>query len=298
MTPQSFSRYRFLITGITSIHGWPIFRFFEDKYPGRVWGIKNVYAPKPTGKNIFVANIEDELAVLQIIKTVNPTHIIHCAGMCDLDQAEYHPERAQELNVKPAGYLKEHCSQLKLIYLSYDLVYSGKENDGKGYSEKDIPDPLTVVGKSILDTENIFRTMSDHLIIRLGLPMGQSIQRNKGAVDWIHSRFRKNRIATLLYDEVRSTINLEDLSPAVDILLSQNGVFHLGSRTKRSLYQMGQAILKAHNYPNHLLEGKTRKEFPAIPPRMGDVSLHCEKAYSILNWIPSGWPEGCYLGTV
>ncbi len=286
------SSFKFLITGITSIHGWPVFEYFLSLYPGQVLGIKNEFAPRPLESACVVsANIEDRKKIHQICREFQPTHILHCAGLCDLDTAEDHPQRAYDLNIQGAWNIYEMASLCRLLYLSYDLIFSGIQNQGQGYTEEDIPDPLTIVGKTVYEAEKVLLRNENALIIRLGLPMGPSIQGNKGAVDWINSRFKKNFRVTLLYDEIRSTINTQDLGKAVHSLMIDGGrgILNLGSPYTISLHGIGKKILEAHRYPSDILEGKFRYEFPPSPPRMGNVSLNSQKAYSILGWIPEPW---------
>ena len=246
---------------------------------------------KPRGSNIVKANIEDRDDLQIIMEKFKPDCVIHCGGSCDLDKAEDNPDRAYDLNVNGAKYLKAFCQKAKLVYLSYDLVYSGETNLGSGYSELEIPDPLTVVGTTIVEAEKVILEVPNSLVIRLGLPMGPSVQGYKGAVDWIHSRFRNNRVATLLYDEIRSTINTEDLGPAVHRFLECDcsGIYHLGAVSTISIYGIGRKLMNKYNYPHHLLQGRTRTQFPPSPPRMGNVSLKSTKAYDILGWIPKNW---------
>lgn len=280
-----------LITGITSIHGWPIFSYFNESHPENVWGIKNTFAKKPVAENVYSANMEDENALKKIFEQVKPSYVIHCGGLCDLDKAEEHPEHAHKLNVEAAHIIHKLSSQVKhLTYISYDLVFSGENNNG-GYSEEDIPDPLTVVGETIVLAENILQKHPKSLIIRLALPMGASIQGNKGAVDWINDRLKKGRVATLLYDEFRSTINVEDIGPAMYQLLRKNctGIYNLGSNSCISIYGIGRKLVNAYKHSPKLLEGRNRKEFPPSPPRMGNVTLNCQKAFCVLGWIPKRW---------
>jgi dTDP-4-dehydrorhamnose reductase len=287
------SQRRFLVTGITSIHGWPIFRHWQELYPGQVLGLKNKFAKEPAASDgVIAVNIEDGTAVRKICREFCPTDIIHCAGLCDLDVGEDYPERAKALNVHGTFNICDEATACRMVYLSYDLVFSGKNKHAGGYTEEDLPDPLTVVGKTVVEAEKIIAaTIREHLVIRLALPMGPSLQGNKGAVDWMAWRFSNDRRVTLLYDEVRSTINTDDIGPAVYALMEAGcrGIINLGSPYKVSLHGIGTRLVAARGYAPHLLEGKFRTEFPPSPPRMGDVSLDSQKAYRILGWTPQAW---------
>ncbi len=287
-----YSKNRYLITGITGIHGWPIFNWFIEKYPEQVLGLRNCSSFPVEHPSVRALDLDDLSELQKCIEEFRPTHIIHCGGLCDLDRAENFPELAYRLNVLAAESIKKIIGDTVYpIYLSYDLVFSGDKNDGSGYTPEQSPDPLTVVGKSIVAAENIFRSIPESLIIRLALPMGSSLQGNKGAVDWILSRFKKKLPASLLYDEIRSTILTTDLGPAVDELVQKNicGLIHLGSNQSLSLYQMGEKLILRGRYPKECLRGFYRTQFPPSPPRMGNVSLNSKESHQLLEWIPQEW---------
>jgi dTDP-4-dehydrorhamnose reductase len=60
--------------------------------------------------------------------------------------------------------------------------------------------------------------------------MGVSFNGHAGAIDWIQSRFKKNRPATLYYDEVRTPTYVECSNEVVEEACSADftGVFHAG----------------------------------------------------------------------
>ena len=81
-------------------------------------------------------------------------------------------------------------------------------------------------------------------ILRISLPMAVSFNGHAGAVDWIASRFRKQRPATLYYDEVRTPTYGDCLSRVCEIVLagSLSGIYHAGGPRQLSLYQIAQVI--------------------------------------------------------
>ena len=50
-------------------------------------------------------------------------------------------------------------------------------------------------------------------ILRISLPMGVSFNGHAGAIDWIQSRFKKGKPATLYYDEIRTPTYTDCLNP-------------------------------------------------------------------------------------
>src|SRR3982074_3595412 len=81
-------------------------------------------------------------------------------------------------------------------------------------------------------------------ILRISLPMGPSFNRHAGAIDWIQSRFRKHRPATLYFDEVRSCTYTDDLNRVFERFLTgtESGVYHLGGPRPLALYEIAQIV--------------------------------------------------------
>ena len=92
--------------------------------------------------------------------------------------------------------------------------------------------------------------MPDAAILRISLPMGPSFNHHAGAIDWIDSRFRKDRPATLYFDEVRSATYTDDLNVVFERFLAgdERGLYHLGGPQAVTLYQMGQIVNRVGGY--------------------------------------------------
>src|SRR5262249_40627101 len=150
---------------------------------------------------------------------------------CALKKCELDPAMAYQLNVESAGNVVANSTEhrCRLVHLSSDLVFSGK---GHGrYRETDPVDPVTIYGKSMVESERAI-SWGDHgpVVLRISLPMGRSFKRHAGAIDWIQSRFRHGRPATLYFDEVRSCTYTDDLNRVFERFLvgNENGIYHLG----------------------------------------------------------------------
>src|SRR5262249_52404581 len=159
---------------------------------------------------------------------------------CALKSCELDPTMAQQLNVESAAVIVQSALQhgSRLVHLSSDLVFSGM---GAGnYREGDPVDPVTIYGKTMGEGGRLVHDgKADAAILRISLPMGPSFNRHGGAIDWIQSRFRHGRPATLYFDEVRSCTYCDDLNRVFEHFLagSAAGLFHLGGPRAISLYQ-------------------------------------------------------------
>jgi dTDP-4-dehydrorhamnose reductase len=182
----------------------------------------------------------------------------------------------------------------RLVHLSSDLVFSGTTNGG--HVETDRVDPVTVYGKTMAEGEGIVAGIHPGAaILRISLPMGPSFNGHAGAIDWIQSRFRAGRPATLYYDEVRSATYCDDLDRVFDYFLSSqdSGLYHLGGPRAVTLNQIGQIVNKVGGYESALLRGCLRHEAGPMPPRAGNVSMNTGKLIALLGGNPfHPWPLG------
>lgn len=278
---------RIFFTGVTSIHGYPVYCAFLNEPDCEVFGIRPPKVREPGGANVISCCITNRDMLYHIRKTFQPTHVIHCAGVCDLDVCEERPHWAQAMNTDGANAVTEVFNDTaRIIYLSADLVFSGNTPPDKGYNECCIPDPVSVAGKTIAAAEKIIEQCDNACIVRLGLPIGISVTGTKGAIDFVESRFKRNLPVTLFLDEFRSCIQFSDIVKSVMAIINIDirGYWHLGGPVKYSLYSIGKYVLDKKGYPGSLLRGIMRKDEQNGPPRMGDVSLDSSKLGSLLGF--------------
>ena len=146
---------------------------------------------------------------------------------------------------------------------------SGERRLVRGYPEDYQVSPVTVYGKMMAEAERLITEgYPEAAILRIALPMGPSLNGHAGAIDWIESRFRKGRPATLYFDEVRSNLYVQDLGRVLDHFRGNQakGLWHVGGPRPLSLYQIAQVINRLGNYPPELLMGCRRAAAgPCLP---------------------------------
>ncbi|MBI5417838.1 sugar nucleotide-binding protein [Candidatus Poribacteria bacterium] len=292
--PYIPSDWRILITGITSIHGWPIYQRLNKLIPkDQLLAVRSPKMDIPIDKNVFSLCITDTDEFLKIKKTFNPTHIIHAAGVCDLDVCEIRKEWAESINQGGARNIVDvFGDSLYILFISSDLVFSGRNPPQTGYSENDKADPVSIVGKTLFQAEKEIIRAKNNCIIRLGLPMGDSITGTKGPIDFIEKRFKRKLPMTLFYDEVRSFINCDELAEIVLHLFckQETGLYHLGGIEPVSLYALGEKIIEKGSYSKKLLHKLSIHEEKNGPPRIGNVSFNSSK---IKNWFEIVFTDIC-----
>jgi dTDP-4-dehydrorhamnose reductase len=246
----------------------------------------------PDDRNAASVCMTDRAELVRIRDEFQPTHLLHAAGVCDLDMCEAKPLYAHDINVNGAkNMVSVFAASCYIMYLSADLVFSGHQPSDQGYRETDEPDPISVVGKTYALAEKEIAKASRHSIIRLGLPMGDSIQGEKGAVDFIEGRLKRGLPMSLFHDEYRSCIDCDDLADAIVSLffMEAEGLFHVGGPRAMSLYEIGERILKRGRYNREALRRWSRAEDVNGPPRIGNVHLNSSKAERLLGRPIKHW---------
>lgn len=134
-----------------------------------------------------VLDITDKEKVFEIIESIKPDVIVHCAAWTNVDAAE-EPENlavVRAVNVDGTRNLAEAAKRVdaKFVYISTDYVFDGQgkrpwQPDDKNYA------PLNVYGQSKLDGElEVSRILDKYFIVRIA---------------WVFGRNGKNFIKTMI----------------------------------------------------------------------------------------------------
>jgi dTDP-4-dehydrorhamnose reductase len=293
-SPPSF--LPLLITGISGVAGYNAFLAFARRWPGQVVGLRPRRTGQLTGAGVVGLDTEDRPALEALFAHYRFRAVLNGTGNCALKSCELDPAMAWRTNVLSVTHVAAvaRAHRARLVHLSSDLVYSG--SGAGGYVETDPVDPVTVYGRTMAEGEQVLAaTDPSAAVLRISLPMGPSFNRHAGAIDWIQSRFRAGRPATLYFDEVRSCTYVADLQRVFLHFLAgrQAGLYHAGGPRASTLYQIAQIVNRVGGYPPHLLKGCPRKEAGPIPPRAGNVTLDSSRLVRELGYSPfRPWPVG------
>ena len=283
-----------LITGVAGVAGYNAFRHFSQLYPGQVVGTRRVDNWPLAGPGIEPCDGHDEDGLRRLMDRYGFAAILNCEGSCALRACELDPDMARRINVQSVHTLLSVLQQypVRVVHLSIDLVYSGK---GEGdYNEQAPTDPVTMYGKTMAEGERLLlEGYPAACLLRISLPMGISFNGHAGAIDWIQSRFKKSKPATLYFDEIRTPTYTDCLNSVCAAVLSSSlrGIYHAGGPRRLSLYQIAQIVNRIGGYSPEHLQGCYRLEAGPIPPRAGNVSLNSSRLRQALGYDPfDPWP--------
>lgn len=282
-----------LITGVAGVAGYNAFRYFRHKYGKHVVAIRRKDNWPLRGEGIVACDGDDRDGLARLFDEHQFAAVLNAEGTCKLKSCELDPLMAQRVNVTSIETLLDviGSSSTRLVHLSIDLVYGGTR--GGTHVEDDFTDPVTVYGKTMAEAERILLGKAA-AILRISLPMGVSFNGHAGAIDWIQSRFKQDKPATLYYDEVRTPTYTDCLNRLLADVMSRphmSGLFHAGGPRRLSLFEIAQIVNRVGGYDPNLLHGCPRIEAGPLPPRAGDVSMNSSKLTRTLGYDPfDPWP--------
>jgi len=283
-----------LITGIAGVPGYNALAYFQARYPGQVIGVRQRDNVRLAGPGIVACDAEDRDGLARLFDRYRFAAVLDCAGNCALKSCELDPALAWRINVDGVRNLLANVAgtRVRLVHLSIDLVFSGR--DGGSHVETDPVDPVTVYGRTMAVAEELILARApDACILRISLPMGISFNGHAGAIDWIGSRFKKSRPATLYFDELRTPTYTDCLNRLSEAMLANGlrGLYHAGGPRRLSLYEIAQVVNRVGGYDPDDLHGCWRVQAGPVPPRAGNVSLDSTKLAAALGWEPfDPWP--------
>ncbi len=283
-----------LITGIAGVPGYNAFHHFRRLYGDRVVGVRRPSLWPLRGDGIVGCDIADAASVDRLWDEHRFAAVLHCAGSCRLKSCELDPVMAHRANVTGTEHVLTAAArhQAQVIHLSIDLVFAGRE--GGGYQEDESTNPVTVYGAKMVQAEQVAQELCPEVCtLRISLPMGISFNGHAGAIDWIASRFKSGKFATLYFDEIRTPKYTDCMNRLFHHLLVKPlpGTFHAGGVRRLSLYQIAQIVNRVGGYDPDLLQGCPRGEAGPMPPRAGDVTLDSTRLTDALGFPPfDPWP--------
>ena len=283
-----------LVTGATGVAGYGALVYLQSRFPGRVFAsVQETDLDFPAPDLIYI-DLRDYSAVERLFDEHKFQAILDCAGNCALKACQLDPKIAWDLNVEVVRNLARYSRSrgIRLVHLSVDMVFRGRE--GGGYRDDEPPCPVNVYGQTMAAGEAEVADLDPYAAtLRISMPMGVSFNWHAGAIDWIAYRFRANRYASLFYDEVRTPTYVDEMARVFRAFLGNNfsGVLNCGGPRQVSLYQMAQIINWTGGFDPEKLHGMYAEEYCPVPPRVRNCGMDSSKLQEILGFVPfSPWP--------
>lgn len=177
----------------------------------------------------IMLDITDQQAVNEVIRTVNPDAVIHCAAWTAVDDAEDADKRdtVRKINTDGTQYIAQACKEIgaKMMNISTDYVFDGQgttpwDPDCKNYA------PLSIYGQTKLEGElAVSRTLDKFFIVRTAWAFGLN---GKNFVKTMLNIGKTHDVVRVVNDQIGTPTYTLDLSRLlVDMIQTeQYGYYH------------------------------------------------------------------------
>jgi dTDP-4-dehydrorhamnose reductase len=197
------------------------------------------------GVSVHDFDVADYTAVNDSVTTFRPDVVVHMAAISIVADCERDLPLAFRSNVAGVSNVVAACREIsaRMVYMSSDYVFDGASPPPDGYTETDIPNPLSVYGLAKLAGERTVTTVDNYLIIRTSWLFGGANEDNDDVLASIRQAQRGER-ARLICDQFARPTYTEDLARAIVHLLTLEdpfvGTVHIAnSGAPASRYDMG-----------------------------------------------------------
>ena len=222
------------------------------------------------------------------ILNLKPDIIINTAAITNVDYCEKFEKNAFDVNVTGTKNIAKIAEKLgsKLIHISTDAVFSGNK---KFYTEEDRPNPISVYGKTKLESENIISKVTDSIILRPSVIFGwipfeyiKTRDESRKTMNfglWVLDQLYKNNKMSIVNDQINTPTLADNLAENILKIIKKDltGIFHLSGLSCISRLDFSKKIAKTFGYSNNLISSISSEKLKQIAPRTLESCLKCDK---------------------
>lgn len=230
---------------------------------------------------------------------IQPSAVIHCAAMTNVDACELDPAGAYAINERATRSLAETCARYgaHLVFVSTDYVFDGSNEHPGPYNEDDPVHPLNHYGRSKWQGEvavqNLCAGRTAWSICRTSVVYGSTPWTRANFVTWLLEKLRNGVSAQVVDDQISSPTLAEDLADMLLEIVRQQavGIFHTAGSTILDRYQFALALARQFDADTSLIRPITTSELQQVAPRPLKAGLHTDKIKQQLALRPLSLTE-------
>ncbi|KAL5234815.1 hypothetical protein ACI65C_002225 [Semiaphis heraclei] len=243
---------KLFLTGASGLLGRPIYERFLNEPDWTVCGISF----NRTSPGLTKLNLLDKDSVTNLLNTVCPDVIVHCAAERFPDKVESDPQAAYDLNVGVSAHLADIANHLNvpLLYISTDYVFNGDESP---YKETDEPSPINEYGRlKLLGEKAVLAANQNNIILRIPVLYGPVESLEESAITYLLIGLKKcqknNELFKVSHYELRNPASVHDIAHIVFHLVAKkigssnniSGIYHWCGNETYTKYDMVAKMAK------------------------------------------------------
>ncbi len=222
------------------------------------------------------------------------THIVNCAALAHVDQAEENIEEAFKINVLGPENLGKLGKGTKIIHFSTEYIFNGSPSQSS-FKEGDIPHPIGVYATTKREGEmRLLDVAPEACIVRTSWLFGGE---GKTFLSSLFERIRKEKILRVDADQKGRATYIADLASSVFFFFTLSGIFHFANQEEASRYDIGMAMqdcARKFGIPIACEEilPTSSNAFAQISKRPTSCILDTSKIEKIQGYPIRSWREG------
>jgi len=284
---------RILLTGKNGQVGWELQRTLAI--------LGEVTALDRTGMDLSNPD-----SIRQAIRQVKPNLIVNAAAYTAVDKAESEPDIAMAINGVAPGIMAEEAMRLGagIIHYSTDYVFDG--TNSSPYIETDIPNPVSVYGKTKLAGEQAIAAVdAPHLIFRTSWVYGL---RGKNFLLTIQRLANERSELRIVKDQIGAPTWCRTIAEATALVIARSQspfaempkeIYNLTSAGAASWFDFAVAILryseKSGRQSSPAVVPITTSEYPLPAKRPANSTLSVKKFTDAFGFELPQWERGLAL---
>lgn len=274
----------------------------------------------PLGEIVAVGrkdvDLADPGALRDVVRAARPDILVNAAAYTAVDKAESEPDLAAAINGQAPGVLGEEAKRLGALVVHYstDYVFDGTRTGA--YAEDDVPNPLSVYGRTKLDGERALAASgAGHLIFRTSWVYGahganfvKTILRLAGERDQLRvvaDQFGAPTSAALIADVTAQVLGAMRSRSAGPMVGSSghadfpSGLYHLTAGGRTTWHEFASAIIARAAASGRSLklgwadiQPITTADYPVAARRPANSSLDTARLRDAFSLVLPDWRHG------
>lgn len=193
--------------------------------------------------NHAALDITDADSVLERMRSLRPSVVVHCAAMTNVDACEERPDEALAVNVSGSRNVSAAAADVgaSIVAVSTDYVFDG---DHAPYTETSPTNPIQVYGSSKLEGEKAVRETNErHFIVRSAWIYGPG---GKNFLSKLPVLADTNESISAVIDQHGSPTYAPDLADAIADLAQTDayGTYHVVNAGRCSFAEFCETAVK------------------------------------------------------
>jgi dTDP-4-dehydrorhamnose reductase len=205
---------------------------------------------------------------------IRPDRILNAAAYTDVDGCERDPATSDRVNRDAVRAMA--ATGIPLVQVSTDYVFDGESGP---YSEDDATNPLSVYGRSKLESEQATLSAPGNLVVRTAWVWGTGKGAKKSFTDFVRETLAAGKTARIVTDQWSNPTLAEDLAGAIWALVGagRSGLYHASGSDWVSRLQWAQRVAKCFGLDASLIEPITTADMNPPARRPLRSGLSCAK---------------------